>query len=495
MCQLHDEGRDHVWSYYVRNLARPTWLARPGNHVDRLVGNPPWLAYRFMTPDMQAAFRALSEERGLWAGASVATHQDLSALFVVRAVELYLKPEGRFAFVMPFATLSRRQFAGFRTARYTTQAGDLAIDFATAWDLHKVKPNLFRVPPSVVIGSRAGEPMALTSEAEHWSGRLPGRNISWALAEPHLTISAAGIEVARDAPNSLYHSRFAQGASLVPRMLVLVEPAPSSPIGVAAGRTAVRSLRSANEKQPWKSLLSLEGVVETEFVRPVHLGSTILPFRQLEPVQTVIPWDGNELLDGSNPKIDLYPGLAEWWRNAEQTWERSRGANRLSLTEQIDFRRKLTAEFPTAPHRVVYTKGGQYLAAARIDDSRVVIDHKLYWATATSLDEARYLTAILNASVLTALVAPLQSRGEHNPRDFDKYVWRLPIPLYSAESDTHRHLVAFAERAEHIAAETDVSVPRTFQAQRRMIREALHRDGVAGDIDALVSELLEACTS
>jgi hypothetical protein len=56
MCRLHDEGRDHVWGYYVRDLARPTWLARPENQVDRLVGNPRWLAYRFMTPEMQASF-------------------------------------------------------------------------------------------------------------------------------------------------------------------------------------------------------------------------------------------------------------------------------------------------------------------------------------------------------------------------------------------------------------------------------------------------------
>ena len=77
MCILHDEGRDHVWSYYVRNLARPTWLSRSENRVDCLVGNPPWLAFRFMTADMQASFRQMSEERGLWAGASVATHQDL----------------------------------------------------------------------------------------------------------------------------------------------------------------------------------------------------------------------------------------------------------------------------------------------------------------------------------------------------------------------------------------------------------------------------------
>lgn len=65
LCRLHDEGRDHVWGYYVRNLARPTWLARPENHVDRLVGNPPWLAYRFMTAEMPGVVPA--DERGAWA--------------------------------------------------------------------------------------------------------------------------------------------------------------------------------------------------------------------------------------------------------------------------------------------------------------------------------------------------------------------------------------------------------------------------------------------
>jgi SAM-dependent methyltransferase len=94
MCRLHDEGRDHIWGYYVRNLARPLWLARPDNRVDVLIGNPPWLSYRFMPPAMKDTFRIMSTERGFWAGATVATHQDLSALFVARTVEQYLKPGG-----------------------------------------------------------------------------------------------------------------------------------------------------------------------------------------------------------------------------------------------------------------------------------------------------------------------------------------------------------------------------------------------------------------
>ena len=118
MCRLHDEGRDHIWGYYVRNLARPMWLAREENRVDVLIGNPPWLAYRHMTAEMQKVFRNMSEARGLWAGADVATHQDLSALFVVRASELYLKKGGKFAMVMPNAAVTDVHYEGFRRGHY-----------------------------------------------------------------------------------------------------------------------------------------------------------------------------------------------------------------------------------------------------------------------------------------------------------------------------------------------------------------------------------------
>jgi hypothetical protein len=118
------------------------------------------------------------------------------------------------------------------------------------------------------------------------------------------------------------------------------------------------------------------------------------------------------------------------------------------LTERLDYRRGLSQQFPAADHRVVDTASGMYLAAAVVSDPTAVIEHKLYWGPVTSLDEARFLTAILNSSVLTMAVRPLQSRGEHNPRDFDKYVFQLPISLYDPRDSAHKLLVALAERSE-----------------------------------------------
>jgi len=199
-------------------------------------------------------------------------------------------------------------------------------------------------------------------------------------------------------------------------MLITVERVSASPLGVTAGKVRVRSARSAVEKQPWKGLPGLEGVVEEQFVRPMHLGATIVAYRARHAELAIVPWVDGALLDGESERLDEFPGLAAWWREAERVWNRHKSpATRLTLREQIDFQTKLTHQFPVPEHRVVYTKSGQHLAACRIEDPEAVIDHILYWAAVHSRDEARYLTAILNSQSLTDAVLPLQARGQHNP--------------------------------------------------------------------------------
>jgi hypothetical protein len=496
MCDLHDQGRDHIWGYYVRNLARPVWLSRADNRVDVLVGNPPWLSYRYMTGSMQKAFRAMSVDRGMWAGASVATNQDLSALFVERCVELYLRSGGTFAYVMPLAVLSRRQYNGFRTGAFRGPVQHVTVAFDRPWDLHLIKPSFFPVPASVVFGRRNDsadvevEVVPLDQAAETWSGRFMTLRASKTQAEPHITRT-----VGQDTPTSVsrspYAARFSQGATVTPRLLYLVEPDQSAPLGAGAGRVAVRSRRSAFEKRPWKLLPANRGAVERQFVRRLLVGEALLPFRVVDAPLAVVPWDGTQLLDGSTDRIDGYPGLAEWWRRNEAIWQTHRSSERMSLLERLDFRRGLTNQFPASTHRVVYTASGMYLAATVVSDTQAVVEHALYWGAATSLDEARFLTAVLNSTTLTTMLRPKQARGEHNPRHYDKYVWQVPIPLFDPSVHIHHELACAAEVAEAVVADVDLP-PVSFQALRRRVRQALVADGVAATIDSLVKELLSS---
>jgi SAM-dependent methyltransferase len=498
MCRLHDEGKDHIWGYYVRNLARPAWLARPANQVDVLVGNPPWLVYRYMTGRQQRSFKRMCDERGLWAGGAAAPNQDLAALFVTRCIELYLRPHGQFGYVMPWSVLPRpgqrasRPHAGFRTGNYPTGSGTVKVAFTEAWDLHRVKPSFFPLAVCAIFGHRqqaADSSVPLPEQARSWTGRFDTKRAKWIEAANHVTIvtAEAPVFVMRQSP---YAPRFTQGATIVPRLFFLVNPGESSPLGTITGQIPVRSKRSRTEKNPWKQLPDLTGAVEDEFIRPIYLGECVLPFRCLPPVQGVIPWDGHHLLSDGDLGIGRYPGLADWLHRTEAMWNQHRSSDRLSLTERLDYRHGLTRQFPASAYRVVYSKSGAYLAAAIIDNPSAAIDHKLYWGPVSGLDEARYLTAILNSDVLTMAVRPMQARGEHNPRDFDKYVFQLPIPQYDPGDAAHARLVVLAKHAEDVAAAMALPDVR-FERQRKYIRDELERDGVAADINTIVKALLD----
>lgn len=493
LCKLHDDEQNHIWGFFVRNQARPTWFAATENRADALVGNPPWLAYRFMPAPMQEVFERRARERRLWAGGARGrtTQQDLSAFFVARSIELYLRVGGRFGFVMPLAALSRQTYKGFR-------AGDFAsatVAFDVPWDLDAVDPDPFPVPSSVVFGRRVSSPelhvrvplpterLAASGRVDEHGGPSAADGLSWQ------AVSRDGEHDTYTQANSAYAARFRAGAILYPRMLVFVEEEPPKPLQPKT-LVAVRSRRGALDKRPWRDLPDHTGVVERIFEHPAYLGEHCLPFRMLPPGKTIIPYDGTVLLDGDMDRLDRYPGLALWWRKAEAIWFENRASDRRTLVEQIDYIKQLSAQFPIAPMRVAYTASGNSLAAAIVTSEIAVIEHKLYWGAAASLEEARYLTAVLNAPALGRIVAPYQSRGAFGARDFDKYVWYPPIPEFDASDGRHRRLAMLAERAEGIVAEVEIPESMGFQRARRLLRETLAEAGVLEEIDTTLSELL-----
>ncbi|MFI5558551.1 N-6 DNA methylase [Amycolatopsis japonica] len=493
LCELVDEGRNHIWSYYVRNLARPMWLARPENRVDVMVGNPPWLAYRHMPTDMQKTFRTLATDLNVWQGREVATHQDLSGLFIARTVQQYLTEGGEFGFVMPNAVLDRPYWDGFRSGRYLDPMGQVEVAFKGSWDLRRIRPHFFPRGGAVIFGSRVGLDQAqrLPRETTRFTGKIPRGAHDWRQVEAHLQRSGAQLTLLSDALlESPYKPRFSQGASLVPRVLFFVSPQGGGPLGLGAGRTAVKSTRSSNEKEPWKRLPALEGVVETEFIRPVLLGESVLPYRLLAPRKAVLPLEGTNILGVDSQKIEAYPELAAWWRSANEVWNQNRSSELLTLTEQMDFRGKLTSQLPGTARRVVYSKSGMHVSASLVESPNVIIEHTLYWATVASRDEGMYLCAILNTPTLTDLVRPLMAYGK-DERHIDKHLWRLPIPLYDANNPVHRRLAELGAIEASRIADLDIDVSSNFVALRRRIREWLAASPYADELEEIVVAMLD----
>jgi hypothetical protein len=307
-------------------------------------------------------------------------------------------------------------------------------------------------------------------DAKGWFTRKPGK------------VRRVGLTV-----RSPYAPNFTQGATFTPRFVFVVERREASALGVPAGRIAVQSSRSVQEKKPWKEMASLSGVIESEYVRTFFTGENVFPFRTGEAQLAVLPCGRNGLLDAAH--VEMSPGLHQWWDRAQALWNENRRSDRLSLAERLDYQRTLSKQFPLPSLRVVYNRAGMHLAAAKVTDRRALIANGLYWASAASVEEADYLCAMINAPVTTELVRPYMSYGK-DERDIHKHIWEVPIPLYSSEDASHRRIAELGRAAETILAKFPIDPDLHFAATRRHMREELEGRAEGRELNDLVFELI-----
>ena len=453
MKRLHDEGRNHIWAYYTRNLVRPVALSR--NKVDVIVGNPPWLNYNQTISILRTELvRQSRDGYGIWAGGRYATQQDVASLFYARCTDLYLRLGGVIGMVMPHSALQAGQYTKWRTGEWRSTRGGrgdvriTAVDFTykTAWDLEQLEPNtFFPVPASVVFAEHTGtKPQPLAGEVERWLG---------VVGDPDVRRERIAITDTSESGASPYDGYSRLGAILYPRCLLFVNET-DNPVIIQAGQTVtVNPRRGTQDKEPWRSLdLSVitGQTIETRHLYNVYLGETVVPYAVLNPLKAILPLKRGDAGLPTNPDGpggisigELERRMRDRWQTVSGLWEENKSVvNKLDLIGQFDFWGHLSAQLewrrdPGAmPVRVVYTKSGTPTAALLQDDIAMV-DHTLFWIACKDTNEAHYLLAIINSEALYQAVIPLMPKGQFGARHLQKHLWKLPIPEFDPANGFH----------------------------------------------------------
>ena len=498
--RLHERGHDHIWAYYTRNLVRPIWLKEIG--VDAIVGNPPWIAFRNTDAVLRVELERQSRNQyDIWAGRQFATTQDISGLFFARCVDLYLRTNGEAGMVLPHSALQRGHYAKWRSGSWGETTADLASQ--SPWDLERIEPNsFFPIPASVVFARKTdGQAAAVSSSALRWRGPVGG---PFRRERASLSSTPSGFA-------SPYGDVSRQGAIIIPRSLFFVNIERSTALVQAEPIEMTSPRRSAQENEPWRSLdlPSLASQpIETTHVYDVHLGETLAPYVLLEPLKVILPLsrvDG-DLKKATDGLHGVDPGaigirMRRRWREMNRLWDEHKNPNtKLDLVSQLDYGSKLSAQLvptPDTPYRVVYGAAGRPTAAVMTGSE--IVDVRLVWVPAHSLDEANYLTAIINSRALDEAVKPLMSKGQFGARDLVKHLWRLPIPEYDDSNSLH---VELAQAAEDAAAGAkalwdEIRFEREGKGQstsvtvaRREIRKWLSESAEGQRVEELVERLL-----
>ena len=436
-----------MWQWYIANLMQPMRLSQ--KPMSRLVGNPPWVVYKAMSTDRQDAFQEQAKARQIWVGAHLAPQNDLAATFVATCVDYYLKPGGKFGFVLPYAALRARHWARFRSGQWSLpeSAGrqptitDLSKD---AWDFMEVKePPFSQSHSSVVFGTR--QPIGSNTNATALTHILSVTNtesvntrMAWEEVENKLTFTRR--QQAQTAPSEAYSKSFRNGATLFPQPLVVFEGVESRALGKVWFTTN-------KGKDNWKGK-ERRGAVEERFVKPALFSRLLLPFGVIRHSNIIAPFapDARSLETGL-PQGGDASEFRLYWDIADRDWRKfSSPRPPLTLLDQVDYQRKLSSQLRAKQiTRVVYNSSGSYLSSAVVS-STLALSHTLYWTSCLIPRGNHYLSAIFNARCLQAF---FKESCQKTDRHFMLLpVQNLPIPRFAPYNMHHNILAVQSKLAQ-----------------------------------------------
>lgn len=474
--------RDSIWIYVLQNTSRPLFLWH--RKFDIIVGNPPWIAYRYIRDSVyQGEIKKLTRDYKLLASSDVKlnTQMELATLFFEHCRNVYLKTAGTLAFVMP-----RSVITGAKQHHAFQQQG-----FSYILDLKDVEP-LFNVETCVMI-RKNNELFSKAIPTWHFKGTLPThectlKEATMFLASTKATTTFNEQEVIG---SPYYYPRFKQGATLVPRNLTFVTSAqPDLDPGHLSYTTIMRSDPELNDeaKVPWKGL-SWEGHIDAEFLYAALLSKHLVPFGASKlhlvalPVRVGMPKQvatvPNQVLeerfipmslDEMRDSITFLRSAEYWFRPMEQLWQQHKKSTvKETLAQWLNYQNKLVAQSAAPGYLVLYGATGSNLAASMLDThilpivngaqpKAFVVDHKTYWYRCASKDEALFLSAILNAPCVDEAIKVHQTRGLFGARDIHRRPFEVcAIPQFDQYCPDHQRLAELSQAAHTEVAKLNLS--------------------------------------
>ena len=502
------EDSDAIWPYVLRNMYKP--IAVSFQKTDVILGNPPWLALQFMkNEDYQEFLKLQSKHYGLVDPKKTQNiaHLELATLFFCQTSDLYLKNNGKIAFVMPRSVLVGSQHENFRKFNN--------IKLEKIYDLEKSKQvqvsPLFKIPSCVLIGTK-GKKTQYPVKSIIFNGKLNAFNTQLEDAVHILSEQKGSFEpVVRNENVSYYHKKFSQGATLVPGSFWFVNIKSNSFLGFNPESPLVVSEENKKAKKPW-SEIKMENNVERDFLFSTIVSSDIVPFayrkRKLIVLPVLIENNNAKIISKSSQQEIIQKDISKYLNESENHWQKhaTTKSKKMTIYDRINYHKGLTDQHPYSKFKILYVSSATYMTSCVVngDEDHILLidgnklkipgffaDSTTYCFDADSIDEANYLSSFLNSKFLDEKIKPYQARGSFGgARHIHKIPLSFEIPKYDKNNPKHKKLAGLGEKCHEKSANILPTLSfKSIGKIRSIIRNDLFQEYQI--IDGIVKELLE----
>ncbi|MEM2187050.1 MAG: N-6 DNA methylase [Thermofilaceae archaeon] len=514
LLKLEEEGKNNVWISILRNAFAPMLKGK----FDYVVGNPPWVNWENLPESYRETSKllwsqyGLAEVRGRGLGR---VKKDLAMLFLARCFDLYLKPGGKHAFLMPFTVFKTQAGAGFRKFLATKTKIHVVHDLVTTYPFEgAVNRTSAIVVEKICELSDLGRGEC-PDAAKMVEGNRRIKHVVW-VSEKAVPTDAPLEEVLKTVPmhqmvmapiteNDPSSSWMQVTEKVLPHVRKVLGSSPYEAhegVNVALnqvyyvqvkGKTPDGKLVITNPPEPGqkKRVKQIDVVVEPDFVYPLIRGRDVkrwyVDYRGRYVVVPHDPKTGRPLQEHA-VKVG-YPNMYQYFlffkkelmdRSIHKLW--GKGDPFYAIYD--------IGSYTFAPYKVVWKEvsarmgaGGFHVAVAGPVDDRylgnkvLVPDHTIVLVPMNSEEEAHYLAAVLNSSIIAFVGTYMPVKGLEN----------LGIPKFDPNNPIHRELAELSRRAHELAKCIYAASKPDYCLKIRNPSAELER--VEEEIDRLVARL------
>lgn len=451
--------------------------------IDLVAGNPPWVKWSNLPRPYAEFIKPICDRMDIfsedvWVGG---IQSDISTVVTYHALERFVRKSGSLAFLITGTVFKNESSQGFRRWKLSLEGTDEPMTVETVEDYAALRPfeGVANWPTLLLIrrngkatsypvkyrrftSSKRGASPNLDSYDDLQAMPVPGTD-----AGPWLVGTAEEMKVWPDLFNasreSVYRARKGvttdvNGIFFVTAQQVLDE----------------KMVRIANDPRNGRrrDVAATSAVVEKDDVFPLLRGRDVHRFVATpQSGQCVIVPQrgmfGDEDLPASRPRMFRFLSQFRTILERRSSYRRfQQGKPFWSIWS--------TGEYTFSPYKVVWREmsGGGFVAAY-VDYSEfcggtkmVIPDHKVYFVPVSSEDEAAYLTAFLNASMVSDAINAYSSALSLGTSVTDY----LNIPGFDEHNETMMLMVSMAKRFKHGDAPTKEDETTLNSMVRKLIK-------------------------
>ncbi|MFX0066599.1 MAG: class I SAM-dependent DNA methyltransferase [Candidatus Hermodarchaeota archaeon] len=472
--------------------------------IDLTISNPPWIVINGLdSTHSKQKIKDLAKKLHIAPRAKDIHKLELSAVFLYRCRQLYMKKGGKIFFIVSNAFMTgtqhegTRRFNGFKNIR-----------------IWRFKQDLFRIHNICLLADKMDAKandydnleilVTNMTPTEDEKGNLVIKRGKTEIYVPYAIekIKNGDQLVKRLIPQhslskllprgkSPYYNKFYQGATLVPRSFIFVHIKEKQGLD-----SKIVPNTTVQTKPPWKSPPYSEAWVESKYLFPVAKSTELVPFAIFDTVWGFLPIEKDSLMFESSKMGQKAKKHFEILDHEYQKRQK-KGAVAKNLWSLLNYHNNLSKFRQKANLKVVYNSTGGSVKSAIVKNQNknqiTIIDTKLYFMPTDNENEAYYLCGILNAPCITEDVKKRGSTGAGGGlRNVHKIPLTFNIPLFDEKQYHHQKI---AEKARQIENQVQEIIERwdrpiRFLALRNYILKNLQKS--FKELNVLVLELFNS---